>query len=236
MKKLLPVLFLISFMKPAIASVTYMELQSVFKIFHEIYDPLINGDEIIEFNRPTGADMRWWDIDVFRASYHGYLDNDSKIYHHLVWVFGGLAKRPFMTIDGLALIVCHELGHGFGGPPYKNSGSSTEGQADYYATEYCLQEFFMHWPAEVVSDHLPSNIKERCADDQLCLRAFVAVENRISHFWHNEGIKTSLTETDPTVVDLVDTSDTFYPSHQCRIDTHRASILKEPRPRCWYVE
>ena len=218
------------------SAISKTELDSIFKTFHEVYNPLINSNEMILFNSPMVGDLQWWDIDVFRAAYHGDENESTGEFSHYIWVFGGLAKKPYMTVDGVALIICHELGHGFGGPPYKDNGVTTEGQSDYYSTEYCLQEFMDRYTQQIHTDHLPEEIKSACNNDSICLRAFVAVETRIEAFRQNEGIETSLTAQDETIVDEMNTSDTFYPSHQCRIDTHKASILKLPRPKCWYKD
>lgn len=60
-----------------------------------------------------------------------------------VAMFGGLARRPEVTEDGFALVVCHELGHHFGGYAfYTGSGmdwASAEGESDYFATDVCAK-------------------------------------------------------------------------------------------------
>lgn len=68
-------------------------------------------------------------------------------------VYTGLLQSPKLTPDSLRMIVCHELGHLFGGAPRKNippewdgpvgpdgfSLLSSEGQADYYAGSSCFK-------------------------------------------------------------------------------------------------
>ncbi len=65
----------------------------------------------------------------------------------------GLLESPRLTPDSLRMIICHELGHLFGGAPRKNippewegpigpdglSYMSSEGQADYYASTSCFK-------------------------------------------------------------------------------------------------
>lgn len=65
----------------------------------------------------------------------------------------GLLESSRLSPDSFRMIICHELGHLFGGAPRKNvppewdgpTGSdgyslmSSEGQADYYASTSCLQ-------------------------------------------------------------------------------------------------
>ena len=59
------------------------------------------------------------------------------------WVinmYGGLARRPEVSKDGFALVVCHELGHHFGGFAFGGSGwAANEGQSDYFATQSCAK-------------------------------------------------------------------------------------------------
>ena len=56
-------------------------------------------------------------------------------------MYGGLARHPEMTPDGFALVLCHELGHAYGGLPYlrPSSNISAEGQSDYYGAKNCLK-------------------------------------------------------------------------------------------------
>ena len=58
----------------------------------------------------------------------------------IVRLFGGMARHPLINLDGLTLILCHELGHHLAGPPIRRSDfpwSSAEGQADYGNTYLC---------------------------------------------------------------------------------------------------
>ncbi len=58
-----------------------------------------------------------------------------------VAMFGGLARRPEVTEDGFALVVCHELGHHFGGYSFygANEWAAAEGESDYFATDVCAK-------------------------------------------------------------------------------------------------
>lgn len=61
----------------------------------------------------------------------------------IVTMYGGLARHDDITEDGLALIVCHELGHHLGGAPkYQGDWAANEGQSDYFATLKCLRNVF----------------------------------------------------------------------------------------------
>ena len=77
-----------------------------------------------------------------RVNAHATRDDDNNL---VVVINGGIARFDEMDEDGLSLILCHELGHHLGGAPKslrgksnKRSWSSAEGQADYFATSYCM--------------------------------------------------------------------------------------------------
>ena len=59
----------------------------------------------------------------------------------------GMYKHNKMNVNVLKLLVCHELGHAFGGLPKQNRGNSelkswstAEGQADYYSILECAKK------------------------------------------------------------------------------------------------
>lgn len=60
-----------------------------------------------------------------------------------VKMFGGLARRPEVTPDGFALVVCHELGHHIAGYPfYAGSNMASEGVSDWFATNACARRIW----------------------------------------------------------------------------------------------
>lgn len=119
-----------------------------------------------------------------------------------VWsvvVFGGLGRHPAMTLEALALGVCHELGHHFGGYPFYNFGNtwaSAEGQADYFATKDCMKR----------AGYSYEQIKQASID----LAGFVAALEGNSapspedQDWYKVGYNT----------------DKLHPRSQCRLDTY----------------
>lgn len=54
--------------------------------------------------------------------------------------FGGLARRPEITEDGFALVICHEIGHHLGGHPFVSYWAADEGSSDYYSTLVCARK------------------------------------------------------------------------------------------------
>lgn len=166
-------------------------------------------------------------------------------------VFGGLVER--LTMDQVAFVLCHELGHFFGNAPYAIHTvnlpfpKSAEGQADYHAARSCIRRYLAHAPATPRPESGPFQTRE-CAskfgeDDEefeRCLRALDAA-NALKVLDSGHAAQISYETPDPTVVEktivgriLGSTVVDLYPSLQCRLDTCLAGYLQEPRPRCWY--
>ena len=158
-----------------------------------------------------------------------YAAADQKEYSWMIRVKGGMARHPLMTKDGLTLIVCHELGHHFGGFPFEYhwSGYSNEGQADYFAAHVCAP---LLWSTDIVENQkfrsvISEHAKKLCdqawhtEDSQnLCYRVAIAAKS-LSLFF------AELTHEDPPDFHTQDKSVvtetlTNYPSAQCRLDTY----------------
>ena len=63
----------------------------------------------------------------------------------IVRVYGGTPRHKTMTLDGLTMIICHELGHHLGGGPRRSElypWSAAEGQSDYFAGSVCLKRLW----------------------------------------------------------------------------------------------
>jgi hypothetical protein len=155
---------------------------------------------------------------------------------------GGLARRDFVTVDGVALIVCHEIGHGLGGWPTQLSDPhvSIEGQADYFATKDCLQQFFLLWSDDNVT--VTAEIMQLCQqyyqtplELKLCYRSMRAIRERELKF-ATEGATTSIFTPSTEVATELNRQAGVYPSYQCRIDTYVHAALGLARPHCWYPE
>jgi hypothetical protein len=67
----------------------------------------------------------WTDDDV-----NAYAWVQNGVRH--VALKGGLIRHLDLELEGIALILAHEIGHHYGGQPTFPSGLSCEGQADYY--------------------------------------------------------------------------------------------------------
>jgi hypothetical protein len=147
----------------------------------------------------------------------------------VITVFGGLARHKRITLDGLNLVLCHELGHHLGGHPKKttNRWSSAEGQADYYSTSKCLRRL---WKEEnnieiMGTKNVSALLVTECAksyssqaQQSLCQRIGLAgksVALMIQELDH-DSIEPKF-ETPDTQISR--TMNYLYPFSQCRLDT-----------------
>jgi hypothetical protein len=191
-------------------------------------------DHVIEMWKPmaraNGANLtvekRWSDSTV--NAYAQQMGSTWK-----VTMFGGLFRRPEVTPDGFAMVVCHELGHHFAGYAFYDSGewAASEGQSDYWATQICGRKIFektnntnfrfsMRTGASV-----PPYVQERCdttwktpAEQERCYRLSAAGlslatllgslgENKVPKFETPDTSKVSRTQP-------------AHPKAQCRLDTY----------------
>lgn len=157
------------------------------------------------------------------------------------WVlnmYGGLARHPEITVEGFALVACHELGHHIGGAPkiqswFGTTWATNEGGADYYATLKCLRKFF----AEDDNATIVANAKidpfaqEKCEaqfttteDQLLCMRGSMAGDSVAGLFMalRKEPKRPRFDTPDPKVVARMDDA---HPATQCRMDTYFAGAI-----------
>jgi len=154
-------------------------------------------------------------------------------------IYGGLAKHPDMTFDALALVLCHELGHAYGGKPDKLSPVfkvSVEGQADFYATQACMAKILPYFPQE--HPWAPTLwMKTKCQNEkdplfcQRVLHAGLSVGKLLS-FLKKQPIPQYET---PDMTQVRKTLKSYPQTIQCRLDTYALGILQKERPRCWYA-
>lgn len=145
-----------------------------------------------------------------------------------------ILSEPHLTNDGLALVLCHELGHHYGGYPFEKSDKLTaaEGSADYFATRVCGPALLRALEATDTPPHA-KGAEERCRTSvelELCAR-LVTASLALVNVLHSHGSEQP--ETIPPYASTagppsLEGSDTFevertvagrYPSLQCRLDT-----------------
>jgi len=177
-----------------------------------------------------------------------------------VTFYGGLARRPEITPLGFATVICHELGHHFGG--YPNSGwASNEGNSDTFATHVCLKKILVNSQEEIPV--LPQIAIDMCDkaytgnDRKVCYVSMGAAQSTANLLAALGGDNYPRYDTpDPKKVKVTDNA---HPEAQCRFDTMiagarctkawRDDIIptsrnqalynctegEAARPRCWYA-
>lgn len=216
MAKFLLILFFITF--DLKAEVTKSEFSAVIAVIHKNFHHLsLRENRKLKFYTNYQSDWaqafaRRWDDDE-------------------IHIYGGFAKILNASVDSLALIICHELGHLYAGAPFSNKDSrlSVEGMADYWASSVCMPKIINELPES------PSPIENeyllRCANDQNCARNLRAAMIISSHFAKNgKEEKPSFDTFDPTIVEKTLKT---HPSAQCRLDTFVAGVFGLEKPRCW---
>jgi hypothetical protein len=203
------------------SNVTKEEFEAMVVKFQEIYGPIAAS---------LGGHLEYygyWSQNIVNA----WATRGMNLWY--VTVYGGIARRPEMTVDALAVVFCHETGHHLAGFPIKpNSWAASEGQSDYFATHSCLTKL---WKDELETNRQSREqidpVGKAICDDQntdpdaqnLCYRKLLASLS-ISK------LLASLQEVGDVAFDTPDTrvvEETFmsHPHAQCRLDTYVAASL-----------
>lgn len=231
------------------AQISEADFEIVIRAFHAEYDSeLKTKNQSIVVNPASNPQMVgfWWKLDEIRAAYSSMFDEETKTQQHYLFLLGGYARMKGMTRDAVAATLCHELGHGIAGEPYKvfeyeETNVSVEGQADYFAFRYCLPRIFKRLPAQYAVKALNAYTESQCQtvakeSYQFCTRAFQTLEAERTFFRLSpDDPNTEFDKHDRSVASKVVTDPYYYPSSQCRLDTMMNGILGKERPHCWYV-
>ena len=162
----------------------------------------------------------------------------------LLMTYGGTVRVPEATLDGFTAILCHEMGHFFGGDPYQREGISAEAQADYFAANSCLPRLWADAnnnsaAGSAQNPLLPAETLAKCSQPgnagstpELCERVLRSSWTALNMSAARKGVPApdfllSDTSTPPVTI-------TTYPSLQCRLDTWGAGATAATRPRCWF--
>ena len=146
-----------------------------------------------------------------------------------VHVYGGLAGIPNVTEDSFALVLCHELGHLYGGEPFSNpyNRMSVEGQGDFWAASECFGKVMPDLPKLIPSK--ASN--EYCRGEEVCARGIDAALVLTAFYADNRRLKHPRLDTpDLSIVSEILKT---HPGPQCRLDTMRLGFIRGNRPECW---
>lgn len=198
--------------------------------FKKIFSPYVKkrtGKELIIINK--------WEESKVNA--HATKDEKD---NPVIVINGGMVRHPDMKKEGLYFILCHELGHFFGGAPRQFRGrseirswSSAEGQADYFAATKCLPKIFSHSELtglQPKSQADPSNQKEieRICSDSTCSKILLAglsatkVFASLKPWWNVPGFETP----DNSSIGMTNLG---HPEPQCRLDTIVAGSFCDKR-------
>jgi hypothetical protein len=152
-------------------------------------------------------------------------------------MYGGLARHPAVTVEGFALVACHEFGHHTGGFPkipgyYGNNWATNEGGADYFGALKCLRRFFADDDnAAILKDkQIDQVVKDTCTsqftdvkDQLICMRSSLAGQSVANLFQSLTGDSAPPTYDDPDRTQ-VPTTINNHPPTQCRLDTYFAGM------------
>jgi hypothetical protein len=164
-----------------------------------------------------------------------------------VWyigVGGGLARLPAMTPEGLTMVLCHEIGHLFGGYPFLREGFtglalpvSVDGQADYFAAQVCVRKIWAQDDNSINAEGLryqdmiePAAVQQcqevyqEQKERDLCYKTVFAGMSFVKALGKTleEGPAPSVTTPDRNEVGV---TDNMHPMAQCRLDTFVAGAL-----------
>ena len=209
--------------KAKIANITEEQFNTIIKEVIDFYIPLakMHGATLTSNNN-------WTDSTV-----NAYAQQSGTTW--TVSMFGGLARRDEVTADGFTMVVCHEIGHHFGGFAFIGSSwAAAEGQADYYATETCAKAIWGKQTAQNAEHIKTVNAIAKAGCDKswktedernLCYRTSDAGSS-LANLLAALGSKTAgMPKFDTPDKKQVTTTDTAHPKAQCRLDTYYQGAL-----------
>lgn len=205
-------------------NITEQDFRDVIAKANAVYQPLIKA-----FGGTLQINPRWTDSTV----------NANATQFGSTWqvnMYGGLARRPEVTPDGFAMVLCHEIGHHVAGFPFSSSWAANEGQSDYFATHQCAQAIWKDDTAQNAKarELAPAIVKAKC-DDQyqtqdaqnLCYRTMLAGKS-LGDLLAALGSDTVKYNTPDTK--QVSRTNNNHPAAQCRLDTYMAGALCTQTP------
>ncbi len=229
------------------SNVSEAQFYHILNLGESIYKPIVE-----KLGYKLTVEKNWHDSTV-----NAYAKQVGK--EMIVAMFGGLARRPEVTEEGLALVFCHEIGHHLAGfPTYNDVGgkwAASEGNADFFSTAACAKKLL--WgtvePDPNKDFEAYCGILKEQKDQWQCysiLQGAVSLANLLATL---NGDKADINKMDPREVSR--TLESYPATTQCRLDTYRAGALCDQlwnhsyipktreqmrkiscdtRPRCWY--
>jgi hypothetical protein len=202
------------------AGLTQEQFNKVISDTEKVYQPIFK-----KFGVSLKVEKHWRDNTV-----NAYAQQNSPTEWE-VHMFGGLARRPEVTQDGFALVLCHELGHHLSGFPFVTDWAANEGQSDMHATGACAQKIFTDNTqlSLIADDVVPDLLKKKCdlnfktaKSRDICARSLAAGKSLATLLAVLKHEKVSFDTPDTSVVNVTDNE---HPAAQCRLDTFVAAAL-----------
>lgn len=209
------------------SKITEKEFQTIIQNIQTVYQPVVKN-----LGGRLSMSGDWKKTKVFAGT-------TQMFGSWKVEITGGLARNPYLTADGMSLILCHELGHHLAGfafaqtsSPLQGTWAANEGQSDYFATHVCAKKL---WEKELevnarFREVASSKAKSECDSvwrdsnqKDLCYRILVAIESVSNTMANLKGQPfPSFDKPDTTVV-----KSTYHahPNTQCRMDTSLQGAL-----------
>lgn len=223
------------------SGMSQLRFNQVLKAAADVYEPVFraNGQRLIIRGLWNDADLNARaypgrdPLEVMAARGDTLADLDLRF--RRVDMFGGLARHPDMTADGLLMVLCHEIGHHIGGVPAKAGswGPSNEGQSDYFASTKCMRRVLEKVDNVAIVNRIPidSGVRQKCfaahqknmKEAALCMRTAMAGLSLAKVLANLSGDgRINFNTRDRSTVAQTDNS---HPSAQCRLDTYFAGAL-----------
>ncbi|ARO88245.1 hypothetical protein EBAPG3_010890 [Nitrosospira lacus] len=149
--------------------------------------------------------FNWYDDTVNSYSWVDTVTGQQNVY-----LSGGLARIKGFVIEGVSMVLAHEVGHLLGKPKL-DGGVTCEGQADWFAASVALRTI---WFGEEYFERLPKAI------DQLeLLYSYLKLAKKSD----------ATLDITPAPEDLAGQP---YPSNRCRINTYETAMTSPTAPKC----
>lgn len=206
------------FVESSHPKLTLAVVQPIFDAFQQQYAPLakqFGATFEVEYNRES-------------SSVNAIATRQKNKW--VVIIHGGFVRRPEMTADALVIALCHEAGHLFGGYPFVSKDNlSSEGQADYFATQVCARALWSKQSTlnEILGKNVSSFEKQKCdnawpgneIEQNLCYRIALA-SNPLAILLARIFDEDATPAFDTPALNIAPvTLFDEYPSIQCRLDT-----------------
>lgn len=202
-------------------SITKEQFNQVLDRIEKIYAPIVQAHGAV-----LEIDRKWDDATV--NSFASRKDG-----HWFIHMLGGIARYQYNSVDGFALVACHELGHHLGGAPKLGGDSSktwitNEGQADYFGTTKCFRRYAQDDDntALVQTMKIPAVVVKRCQktfnlqeDVAICERGAIAGYHLARVLADIDWPKRKVSFDTPDRHRVWWTKDS-HPKAQCRLDTY----------------